>query len=291
MGSEAHPPRHVLITGASSGIGHAAALRLDRQGLTVHAGVRKEEDAASLEAEGSDRLRPVFIDVTDQDSISAAKVTIAAAVREQGLHGLVNNAGISVPGPLEFIPIEDLRTQLEVNVIGQIAVTQAFLPLLREAEGRIVNVGSIGGRTATPFLGAYNASKFALEALTDSLRMELRPWNLSVSIIEPGAVDTPIWDKGFEKADEIEARIPANGKGLYEDALDALRDAARGIESGALSSDRVAEAISHALLSPRPKTRYLVGGEARIRAVLAKVAPDRMQDALLSWQLGLPKEV
>lgn len=290
MPSESPPLRNVLITGASSGIGRAAALRLDRREVIVYAGVRKEEDAASLEAESSDRLTSVFMDVTDPDSITAAKSEIAATVGDRGLHGLVNNAGISVPGPLEFLPLEDLRKQLEVNVVGQIAVTQAFLPQLRKARGRIVNVGSIGGRTATPFLGAYNASKFALEALTDALRMELRPWSLRVSIIEPGAVDTPMWEKGFEKADEIEVRISEEGRRLYGDALEALRDAARGMESGAISPDAVVEAISHALFADRPKTRYLVGSEARIRAALAKIAPDRLQDALISWQLGLPKE-
>lgn len=290
MVNESSQPRHVVITGASSGIGRAAALRLDGQGVNVHAGVRRQEDAAALKAEASDRLNPVLLDVTDQDSISAAKAEVAAEAGDRGLHGLVNNAGISVPGPLEFLPLEDLRTQLEVNVIGQIAVTQAFLPQLRRARGRIVNVGSIGGRTATPFLGAYNASKFALEALTDALRMELRPWNLSVSIIEPGAVATPMWEKGFAKADEIEAKISDEGKRLYADALDALRDAARGMESQAVSPDRVIDAISHALFADRPKTRYLVGSEARIRAALAKLAPDRLQDALISWQLGLPKK-
>ena len=290
MTRESSPHRHVVITGASSGIGRAAALQLDAQGVIVHAGVRKEEDAASLEEEASDRLTPVFIDVTDRESISSAREEVSARVGDGGLHGLVNNAGISVPGPLEFLPLDDVRTQLEVNVVGQIAVTQAFLPLLRRATGRIVNVGSIGGRTATPFLGAYNASKFALEALTDALRMELRPWNLSVSIIEPGAVDTPMWEKGFAKAAEIEGKISEEGRRLYQDALDALRDAARGMESGAVSPDRVIEAISHALFAERPKTRYLVGSEARIRAALAKVAPDRIQDALIAWQLGLPKE-
>lgn len=289
MTSESARRRHVLITGASSGIGRVAALRLDAEGVTLHAGVRKQDDAASLRDEASDRLNPVFLDVTDQDSVSAARDEVTAKCEDGGLHGLVNNAGISVPGPLEFLPLEDLRKQLEVNVTGQIAVTQAFLPHLRRAAGRIVNVGSIGGRAATPFLGAYNASKFALEAITDALRMELRPWDIGVSIIEPGAVDTPMWEKGFEKADEIEASIPDEGRRLYGDALDGLRDAARKMASGAVSPDRVVDAISHALFSKRPKTRYLVGGEARIRAALAKLAPDRVQDALISWQLGLPK--
>lgn len=289
MTSEASPPRHVVITGASSGIGRAAALRLDGEGVTVHAGVRKPEDAASLEAEASDRLAGVLLDVTDPDSISAATDEVSARVGDGGLRGLVNNAGISVPGPLEFLPLADLRHQLEVNVIGQIAVTQAFLPLLRRAGGRIVNVGSIGGRAATPFLGAYNASKFALEALTDALRMELRPWNLDVSIVEPGAVETPIWEKGLAKADEIEAEIPDEGRRLYGDALDALREAARGMEARAVSPDPVIDAISQALFADRPRTRYLVGAEARIRAVLAKLAPDRLQDALILRQLGFPK--
>ena len=181
--------KSVVITGASTGIGAACALHLDQWGWRVFAGVRKQGDAEALRAQGSARLTPVSLDVTDTVSISTAASAVAGAVGAAGLAGLVNNAGIVVPGPIELLPLSDLRRQLEINVVGQVAVTQAFLPLIRAGRGRIVNMGSIAGRMATPFTGAYGASKFALEALTDALRLELQPWGISVSIIEPGAVD------------------------------------------------------------------------------------------------------
>ena len=173
----------VVVTGASSGIGRACALHLAALGLQVFAGVRRAEDGAALQAASSARLTPMLLDVADETSIRAATDTITAAVGEAGLAGLVNNAGIGVAGPLEFLPLAEFRTQLEVNVTGQLAVTQALLPLLRQGRGRIVNMGSIGGRIAAPFVGPYSASKFALEALTDALRMELRPWGLHVAIV------------------------------------------------------------------------------------------------------------
>src|SRR3990172_8450526 len=193
MARDGQIQRCVVITGASTGIGEACALRLDKLGWRVFARVRKEADAERLKNEGSERLTPAFIDVTDEGSIMKAEETVRAVVGEAGLAGLGDNAGVGIHGPLEFLPIEDLRRQLEVNTIGQIAVTQAFLPLIRKGRGRIVNIGSIGGKMATPFLGPYAASKFAMEALTDSLRQELRPWDIHVAIVEPGSIATPIW--------------------------------------------------------------------------------------------------
>src|SRR5436190_20383212 len=187
----------VVITGASTGIGKTCALRLDRLGFQVFAGVRRTEDGETLKRQASQRLTPITIDVTDSGSIAAAASMVATAVGDAGLQGLVNNAGIAVACPLEFLPISLLSQQLEVNVTGQIDVTQVFLPLLRAGNGRIVNMGSISGRMAYPLLGPYCASKFALEALTASLRMELRPWHIPVSIIEPGAIATPIWSKAL----------------------------------------------------------------------------------------------
>src|SRR4051812_39464080 len=181
-------PRAVVVTGASTGIGEAIARRMDA-GFRVFAGVRKEEDAERLRAAGAN-IEPVLLDVTDQASIDAAAATVKAAVRDQGLAGLVNNAGIAVSAPLEFLPVDELRNQLEVNVVGQVAVTQAFLSDIRTAKGRIINIGSIGGKVAFPLAGAYAASKFAMEAITDSLRRELRPWGIEVSIVEPGGVKT-----------------------------------------------------------------------------------------------------
>lgn len=280
--------RAVLVTGASTGIGEACALRLDKLGLRVFAGVRKEADGERLQQKASDRLSPVLLDVTDGASIASAAETVGAAVGDAGLAGLVNNAGISVAGPLEFLPLDDLRRQLEVNVIGQIAVTQAFLPLLRRGDGRIVNIGSSSGRMATPFMGPYCASKFAMEALTDSLRIELRPWGIPVSIVEPGNIATPIWEKSLAEADEAEKKLPQRARDLYEPAIAAIREAAVKFAQAGSPADEVAKRVAHALTAKRPKTRYLVGRNALVEATLAKLVPDRVRDGLIARQLGLP---
>jgi len=279
----------VVVTGASTGIGQACALRLDKIGFQVFAGVRKEADGESLKRQASERLTPVFIDVTEEASIASAADTVAAAVGAAGLAGLVNNAGIVVPGPLEFQPLGDIRQQIDVNFIGQIAVTQAFLPLLRKRRGRIVNIGSIGGRMATPFLGAYAASKFAMEAFTDSLRMELQPWGISVSIVEPGSIATPLWEKGQAAADEIDRKLPQTGHDLYDPAVAAMRRVADKLARSAIPPSAVAKAVAHALTAKRPKTRYLVGRDAKLQAAVAKLVPDRMRDWLIVQRMGLPR--
>jgi len=278
----------VVVTGASTGIGEACALRMDGQGWRVFAGVRKEADGAALREKSSDRLTPVMIDVTDQATITACAERVAAETGAGGLAGLVNNAGISVVGPLEFLTPGDLRRQLEVNVIGQIAVTQAFMPQIREARGRIVNIGSIGGRMATPFLGPYCASKFAMEALTDCLRQELRPWGIHVSIVEPGSISTPIWGKGQAGANELEQNLPEEAKKLYGNMFDTMREAAREFEKAGIPADEVAKFVQHALTASTPKTRYVVGRDAQVQRLLAKVVPDRVLDGLVQRQLGLP---
>jgi NAD(P)-dependent dehydrogenase (short-subunit alcohol dehydrogenase family) len=281
----------VVITGASTGIGEACALRLDRTGFYVFAGVRKPGDGERLKSQASERLVPLIIDVTDAASIERAAQTVANAAGEAGLAGLaglVNNAGVSVPGPLEFLPIDELRRQLEVNVVGQIAVTQAFLPLIRKRRGRIVNMGSIGGRMATAFIGAYNASKFAMEALTDALRQELRPWGIHVSIVEPGSIATPIWEKAQATGDELEKTLPAQAMTLYGPTFTAMRAAARKFEAAGIPPDEVAKFVEHALTARTPKTRYVVGRDAQLQRVLVKVAPDRLRDRLVAQQLGLP---
>ena len=278
----------VVITGASTGIGEACALRLDKHGWRVFAGVRKEADGAALQEKSSDKLTPVMIDVTDQASVTAARETVRAAVGEAGLAGLVNNAGISIVGPLEFLPPEDLRRQLEVNVIGQIVVTQAFLSLIRAGAGRIVNIGSIAGRMAVPFLGPYSASKFAMEALTDSLRQELRPWGIEVALVEPGSIATPIWGKGQANADEMEKNMPEEAMKLYGDAFTALRAAVKELGEAAIPPDEVTKFVERALTASKPKTRYVVGRDAQLQRVIAKVVPDRVRDGLVQRQLKLP---
>jgi NAD(P)-dependent dehydrogenase (short-subunit alcohol dehydrogenase family) len=275
-----------VITGASTGIGRACALHLDSLGFQVFAGVRREEDADKVRADGSERLTPLMLDITDADAIAAAAATVASATGE-GLAGLVNNAGVAVPAPLEFIPVPELRRQLEVNLIGQVAVTQAFLPLLRKGRGRVVNIGSIGGRVALPFVGPYAASKFAMEALTDSLRRELRGSGIEVSIVEPGGIATPIWDRGLGTADTLRADMPPEGERLYGKALDAMRKAAADIGRNGLPPQAVADVVEHALTAGRPRTRYLVGRDAKIRARLAKVLPDRVFDRMIARAMGM----
>jgi len=280
--------RFVVITGASTGIGAGCAIGCAQQGMTVFAGVRDLRAGEALQAKGGAAIIPLALDVTDGESIKRAAETVGTRVGAAGLGGLVNNAGVAIGSPLEIIPLSQLRKQLEVNVIGQIAVTQAFVPFLRQAHGRIVNMGSIAGRGTIPMMGPYSASKFALEALTDALRLELYPWGIEVSIIEPGAIATPIWDKSLNQALDVERDVPADGKLLYEDAARQVREAVQEAAQRAIPVDAVVQAVLHALTARRPKTRYLVGTDAKIRAIMAKWLPDRMQDWILKKVLKLP---
>ena len=263
--------RTALVTGASSGIGAATAARLARSGWRVFAGVRRTGEAP----EGTEE---VLLDVTDAEQIASAADGVGR------LDALVNNAGIAIAMPLEFVPLDELRHQLEVNVVGQIAVTQAFLPALREARGRIVFVGSIAGKSALPFLGPYAASKHALEAVADSLRLELRPWGIRVSIVEPGSIRTPIWTRGTAKADELLAAADGRAAALYGGRVAAFRRVAAKRGAGGAPPEAVARVIEAALTSDRPPTRSLVGRDARIRAGIERLparARDRLYDRLL----------
>jgi NAD(P)-dependent dehydrogenase (short-subunit alcohol dehydrogenase family) len=270
----------VLVTGASSGIGHATALHLAELGFDAVGAVRKDEDAERLRAEG---LRAVQLDVTDAGTIAAAREALA----DGPLAGLVNNAGIGVAAPLEFLPLDRLRHQLEVNLVGQVAVTQVFLPALRAARGRIVNVSSIGGRVALPLLGAYNASKFALEGASDSLRRELRGHGVDVIVIEPGGVKTRIWETSNRLADEILAELPPESERLYGRLIEAVRRQTVRIETDSgIEPREVAEVIGQALTSGRPRARYLVGRDAKLRAPMATILPARLMDRLIGRAIG-----
>jgi NAD(P)-dependent dehydrogenase (short-subunit alcohol dehydrogenase family) len=282
--------RAVVITGASTGIGAACAVHLDRLGFAVFAGVRKIEDGEALQRQGgANGLIPLILDVTDDGSIQRSRAIVAEHVGTNGLFGLINNAGIAVVGPLEAVPIPDLRRQLEVNLIGQVAVTQTFLPLIRTARGRIVNMGSIAGRAAMPLMGPYSASKFALEAITDALRLEVQQWGIEVSIVEPGAIATPIWDKSGKGATDLEAATTPELRRLYADVITGVRKVVAEAANRAIASDAVAKAVEHALTAARPKTRYLVGADAKFRALMVKLLPDRVSDTVLSWVLKLPR--
>jgi NAD(P)-dependent dehydrogenase (short-subunit alcohol dehydrogenase family) len=254
----------VLVTGASTGIGRATAERLRDHGWLVHASVRSEGEAP----EGT---RELVFDVTDTGAIGRA------ATRVDDLDALVDNAGIAIAAPLEFLPPEELTRQLDVNVVGQLRVLQAFLPKLRRSHGRIVLMGSIGGRSALPFLGAYAMSKFALEAMADSLRLEVAPFGIRVSLIEPGSIATPIWSKPQRTVDEF----PRAAVELYGERVERFRRLAAQRAGNAVPADEVAKAVEHALTAANPKTRYVVGPDAKRRGRVEKL-PDRLRDTVLS---------
>ena len=276
-----------MITGTSTGIGRASALRLDAAGFDVFATVRRDEDGERLRAEASPRLRTLIVDVTDADAVAAAAREVDEAAGERGVAGLVNNAGMSVGGPLEFLPLDDLRRQLEVNLVAQVGVTQAFLPAIRRATGRIVNMTSVGGRIVNPFLGPYHASKWGLEAITDALRKELRPWGIRVIAVEPGTIDTEIWRKGTEQAEELAAGLPEEGHRLYDDKIPKMLAMARRLADHAQPADRVAKVVERALTARRPRARYVVGADARALITMNQVLPDRAVDAVEARVMGI----
>jgi len=270
----------ILITGASTGIGRASALLLDRLGYRVFAGVRRDVDANALRQEATDHLTPVILDVTDQESIRHTRDLIAGVT--DSLVGIVNNAGIVVAGPIEALSLDDVRLQFDVNVFGALAVTKAFIPHLRTGSGRVVNVSSINGRIVTPFVALYAASKFALEALSDGLRLELRPWNISVSVVQPGPIKTAIWSSSAQRALANAKRFSPEMQSRYAGVIASIERHQGRPPSRAIPPERVARVIHHALAARRPKTRYLVGMDARIGALVSAVLPDRVKDYILT---------
>jgi NAD(P)-dependent dehydrogenase (short-subunit alcohol dehydrogenase family) len=271
---------NMLVTGTSTGIGRACAVRLAELGYRVLAGVRKESDGEALRAEGRGRIEPALLDVTDAGSIAKARATLG----DQPLAGLVNNAGIATLGPLELLPIDAWRRQFEVNVIGLVAVTQACLPLLRRGPGRIVNVGSIAGRSALPGTGAYDSTKFAIEAISDVLRTELHAWGISVSLIEAGAVATPIWEKSLREADDLPRRVAPESYALYRELMTKVRQEAEQAARTALPVRAVVRAVEHALTARRPRTRYVLGRDAWFWLLLNWL-PDRWRDRLILGEM------
>jgi NAD(P)-dependent dehydrogenase (short-subunit alcohol dehydrogenase family) len=268
----------VLVTGASTGIGEATALRLQKAGFRVFAGVRKPEDGDRLRAAGVTVIQP--LDVTQAGDIASAVGTVRRELDGDRLRGIVNNAGIGIGGPLEALDLDDFRHTLEVNTTSQLAVTQAFLPLLRESKGRVVNMSSIGGRVAQPFAGPYIASKFALEGVSDVLRAELLGWGIEVIAIEPGTIATPIWEKSSREAENVLEALTREQRDLYGKRLaKAAKMIERQNKRGA-PPEKVAEAVEKALTASRPKPRYLVG-DARVLLGLKRLLPTRWFDRLL----------
>jgi len=271
--------KNILITGSSTGIGAATALYLDKQGMRVFAGVRDLTDGEELRAAASPELRVLKLDVTDEVSIAAAITEVVDELGDEGLHGLVNNAGEAYPGPLEVVPLEQLREQLEVNVIGPVAMTRAALPLLRRSTGRVVFVGSVGGKAASVFGGPYHASKFAIEAIGDAWRQELEPEGISVVIVEPGPISTPIWSKGVQRIEALlTGALPETER--YRERLNSYRKTLIKADEYGGSPQDVALVIEKALTETRPSTRYPVGATARLATIVKPLVPDRLYDAV-----------
>jgi NAD(P)-dependent dehydrogenase (short-subunit alcohol dehydrogenase family) len=277
----------VVVTGASSGIGGACAFKLASSGFRVFAGVRKEEDARALEDAATGSLTPLFLDVTDPDSVASAAETVEEAVGEVGLIGLVNNAGIGEAWPIEYVPLDEFRRQFEVNVFGHLAVTQAFLPLIRAATGRIINVGSVGGRITMPFGGTLSAPRHALVAVNDALRMELYPWGIHVALIEGGSISTRAVDKLEAGAERTIEELPTAGRARYADAYRTAVDRAVARTRAGSSPKVVADAVFRALTDHTPRTRYPVGADTRVLLTLSKVLPDRLLDRVRFRVFGL----
>lgn len=272
--------RAVLVTGAGSGIGLATARFLTAKGYRVYGGVRREEDAARLAQEG---VVPLLLDVTREEDLLRARERLEG----EGLYGLVVNAGIAVAGPLELVPLSAFREALEVNVLGAFATVKAFLPLLRASRGRVVLMGSVSGLVALPLMGPYAASKFALEALADALRVELLPFGVRVVLIEPGSVATPIWERSLRRAEGYLEPPPPGTEGVYGRYLEVARRVAERSAKRGLPPERVAEAVLKALESPNPRARYLVAHPARAReTLLLRLLPASLRDRLVARFLG-----
>jgi NAD(P)-dependent dehydrogenase (short-subunit alcohol dehydrogenase family) len=274
--------RTVLITGTSSGIGRACAGEMAGRGWRVLAGVRSEVDGEEVRALSPDRIEPLILDVTDLDAIAALPEKVGGE-----LHGLVNNAGLALAGPLEHLPIEDVKQQLDVMLLAPFALTKAMIPALRATRGRVVMIGSIGGRTTLPFNGPYHAAKAGIEGFAGSLRQELEPFGVHVALVEPGSIRTRIWGKAIENGDKLRDSLPEDGRRDYGDRIDRLAKAAAETDRRGIPPQKAADVVAHALTAEKPKTRYLVGVDARVQATLHWALPDRALDAVLGRVSGL----
>lgn len=279
--------KSVVITGSSSGMGRACAIRLSRSGFRVFATVRKSEDGARLAADAGSGLVPIILDVSESDTIDAAAERVGEAVGEKGLQGLVNNAGIGMTGPLEYLPIERLRRAFEINLVGQLAVIQALLPLVRAGGGRIVNVGSVGGRVAVPFGSPISSTKAAFESLTDSLRLELARWHIPVVLVAPGSIHTPAVERLAGESDSVVAALSSEARERYERVYRGFIGHFIEMETKGVGPEVMAETVYRALTVRRPRRRYAVGPVSRLLPFLARVLPGAALDALRIRLFGL----
>ncbi len=275
-----------LVTGASTGIGEAIALDLARRGWRVFATVRKQQDADRLNSNGLANLHVVFMDVTDKESIARAYEEVSAQLGDDGLDALINNAGIAVFGPLAYLPEERIRQQLDVNLFGQLTVTRTFLPLLARVKGRIVFMSSLAGRTVSPFFGIYSASKHALEAAAQALRVELRPMGIKVIIVEPGSVKTPIWDKNGAGSEDAFNDLPQEALDIYKPSLRRASRIMRNLAESGIPAQKVADVVYRALTTRRPRDRYLIGRDAHMLVMVWRL-PFRIRDRIMARMFKL----
>lgn len=279
--------KSIVITGASSGIGRATALRLAGKGWRVFAAVRKDSDAEALQAEG--RLETTILDVTDRESISREARDVADRLGGRGLDGLFNNAGVGATSPVEYTPLDKLREMFEINLFGQIATIQAFLPLIRTAKGRIINTGSVGDYITPPFGGPLASSKAAFASMSAALRLELRAQGIRVCVIEPGAIDTPAVEKTLGGVERTIAALPPEGIALYGEAMRRMADAFTKKEHAGSPPEAVAEVVERALTDGNPRTRYPAGKDSVKLTLLARFLPEKLVDAAILRIFGLLK--
>jgi NAD(P)-dependent dehydrogenase (short-subunit alcohol dehydrogenase family) len=277
----------VLITGTSTGIGRATALHLDRLGYHVFATVRKDEDGERLCEEASARLIPLLMDVTDQESIEHTRYTVERALGERGLSGLVNKAGIGISGPLEFFPLEWMRRLYEVNLFGQLAVTQAFLPMLRQACGRIVNISSTATLVVAPFHGPYTSPKLALNGLTNALRLELKPHGVQVCLVICGSVNTLIWERGGQLSQQAAQSFPPQVKELYGPQYSRLVEFFTDMGDNGVTPEVAAQQIARALTARRPRNTYFIGPDAHLFNILDKLLYGKLRDWAILRVIGI----
>jgi NAD(P)-dependent dehydrogenase (short-subunit alcohol dehydrogenase family) len=276
----------VLVTGAARGIGRAITARLAGAGWDVHAGVRRDEDGAALRADHPTGVHPLQLEITSADDIAALDERLPAS-----LDAVVNNAGIVVGGPVEGVPLHEWRRQFDVNLFGQVAVAQAVLPRLRASRGRVVFISSVSGRVATPMTGPYIASKFALEGMADSLRLELAPWRIRVSLIEPAQTDTDFWRTADTAYEDAIASMSEQQRELYARHISGWRKVIPLSQRLAAPADTVAAAVERALTARRPRARYVVGVGPKIQRTLAALSPTPLRDATLRLATGVPRKV
>jgi NAD(P)-dependent dehydrogenase (short-subunit alcohol dehydrogenase family) len=273
----------VLVTGAGRGIGKSIAAHLAGRGWDVIAGVRSEQDAAAVTALDPQRISSVILDVTDAGHIARLDPSLP-----ERLDAVVNNAGIVVSGPMETVSPEDWREQLEINVIGQLAVTQAVLPRLRKSRGRVVFISSVNGRLSMSMVGAYCASKFALEAAADALRMELRPWHIGVTIVEPGQTDTDMWRTANDMVERAEAMLTAEHRDLYARHIAGFKKMIPLSQKMAVPAEKVSAIVEAALTARRPRARYVVGAGNKLQVALMTNLPAWARDRVLRRVAGQP---